>query len=75
MSTKIENLAHQVVAEFRAELSEDLIDRIGNDRLQRLEALVAQAVHAGLHHAAEQLDALSRSLRSGAAEDWDGMEL
>lgn len=75
MSTKFEHIAHEAVAEFRAELSDDLIERIGEDRLQRLEVLVTQAVHAGLHHAAEQLDALSRSLRSGAVEDWDGMEL
>jgi hypothetical protein len=75
MSTTIEHLAQQAVAEFRAELSEDMIDAIGERRFQRLERLVTQAVHAGLHHTAEQLDTLSRSLRAGGVEDWDGMEL
>lgn len=75
MSQITDTLSKETVAAFRAELSDALIREIGEHRFQRLELLVAEAVAAALHHAAEQVEGLSRSLRTQAAEGSDGMEL
>jgi hypothetical protein len=75
MSTSIDTLAQQAVNDFRAELSEELLYAIGEQRFQRLELLVARAVAAGLHETAERLEALSQSLRAQGVGDWNGMEL
>jgi len=75
MSKFIENLAQQTVAAFRAELSETLDRDIGESQFERLELLVAEAAAAALHHAADQVAALSRTLRTESAEESDGLEL
>jgi hypothetical protein len=75
MSKITETLAKEVVAAFRAELGEALSTEVGQTRFQNLELLVSEAVAVGLKHAADQVEALSRSLRTESAEGSDGMEL
>lgn len=64
MSNLSESLAQEAVAAFQAELGQALIEQIGEPQFERLRLLVAEAVGTGLHHAAEQLDDLARTLRS-----------
>lgn len=75
MSNFTEDLARETVAAFCAELSDASRRNIGEAQLERLELLVAEAIAAALHHAAEQVAALGRSLRTESAEESDGMEL
>jgi hypothetical protein len=75
MSKITDTLSKETVAAFRAELSESLIDEIGEHQFERLELLVAEAVAAALDHAAERVASLSRSLRTQADEGSDGLEL
>ena len=64
MSNLSEILANEAVAAFRAELGGALIEQIGEPQFERLQLLVAEAVTAALHHAAERVDELARALRS-----------
>ncbi len=75
MSKITEHLAQQTVAAFRAELSEAQSRDIGESQFERLELLVAEAVAAALNHAAQQVAALGRSLRTESVEGSDGLEL
>lgn len=64
MSNLSEILATEAVAAFRAELGETLIEQIGHPQFERLHLLVAEVVTAALHHAAERVDDLARTLRN-----------
>ena len=75
MSKITDTLSKDAVAAFRAELTETQVRDIGDSQFQRLELLVAETVAAALHHAAEQVESLSRSLRAQGDEGSDGMEL
>lgn len=63
MSNLSESLAEETVTAFRAELGEALIGQIGEPQFERLRLLVAEAVAAALHHAAERAEELARTLR------------
>jgi len=75
MSSIIEDLAKQAVSSFQAELDEGLIAEIGEGQFRRLELLVSEAVAAGIHDAADQVETLARSLRGETGEASGGIEL
>jgi hypothetical protein len=66
MSTLIRELAEEVVAAFLAELDPAAKESLGEAQLERLELLVREAVSAGVHDAAERIEALVRDIRSEA---------
>lgn len=75
MSKLTENLARETVTAFRDELPAEMITQIGPAQFERLELLVAEAVAAALHHAAERVDGLARSLRGEGEEGTTEIEL